>query len=102
MESMGEEAPAPPFVHPGVQGRDRGSVPVRRPVDRPGGPGLRPDRDRGASGSSRPSGTPALARTRSTTAERQELAELRRENHRLREDVEILKRATAFFVKETR
>ncbi len=28
--------------------------------------------------------------------------ELRRENRRLREDVEILKRATAFFAKETR
>ena len=37
-----------------------------------------------------------------TTAEREELAQLRRENRRLREDVEILKRATAFFVKETR
>jgi transposase len=37
-----------------------------------------------------------------TTAERQELAELRRDNRRLREDVEILKRATAFFAKETR
>jgi transposase len=37
-----------------------------------------------------------------TTAERQELAELRRENRRLREDVEILKRATAFFAWETR
>ena len=36
------------------------------------------------------------------TAERRELAELRRENRRLREDVEILKRATAFFAKETR
>jgi transposase len=34
--------------------------------------------------------------------ERNELAELRRENRRLREDVEILKRATAFFAKETR
>jgi transposase len=34
--------------------------------------------------------------------ERQELAQLRRENRRLREDVEILKRATAFFAKETR
>ena len=31
-----------------------------------------------------------------------ELAELRRENRRLREDVDILKRATAFFAKETR
>ena len=37
-----------------------------------------------------------------TAAEREELAQLRRENRRLREDVEILKRATAFFVKETR
>ena len=37
-----------------------------------------------------------------TTAERKELTELRRENRRLREDVEILKRATAFFAKETR
>jgi transposase len=32
-----------------------------------------------------------------TSDERQELAELRRENRRLREDVDILKRATAFF-----
>ena len=37
-----------------------------------------------------------------TSQERQELSALRRENRRLREDVEILKRATAFFVKETR
>ena len=37
-----------------------------------------------------------------SSAERAELAELRRENRRLREDVEILKRATAFFAKETR
>ncbi len=37
-----------------------------------------------------------------TTAEKDELAQLRRENRRLREDVEILKRATAFFAKETR
>jgi transposase len=37
-----------------------------------------------------------------TTEERAELAQLRRENRRLREDVEILKRATAFFAKETR
>ena len=35
-----------------------------------------------------------------TTEERRELAELRRENRRLREDVDILKRATAFFVRE--
>ena len=37
-----------------------------------------------------------------TSAERQELTELRSECRRLREDVEILKRATAFFAKETR
>jgi transposase len=37
-----------------------------------------------------------------TTEERKELSELRRENRRLKEDVEILKRATAFFAKETR
>jgi transposase len=36
------------------------------------------------------------------SSERQELAELRRENRRLREDAGILKRATAFFAKETR
>jgi len=37
-----------------------------------------------------------------TSAERRELAQLRAENRRLREDVDILKRATAFFAKETR
>ena len=37
-----------------------------------------------------------------TTEEREELARLRRENRPLKEDVEILKRATAFFAKETR
>ena len=37
-----------------------------------------------------------------TSGEKAELAALRRENRRLREDVEILKRATAFFAKETR
>jgi transposase len=37
-----------------------------------------------------------------TTDERSELAQLRRENRRLREDVEVLKRATAFFAGETR
>lgn len=37
-----------------------------------------------------------------TTAEREELARLRKENRRLREDVGILTRATAFFAKETR
>ncbi|WP_250569768.1 hypothetical protein [Streptomyces sp. CJ_13] len=37
-----------------------------------------------------------------TRSEREELAALRRENRRLREDVDILKRATAFFATETR
>ncbi|MGO8871172.1 MAG: transposase [Acidimicrobiales bacterium] len=37
-----------------------------------------------------------------TTEERAELTRLRRENRSLREDVEILKRATVFFAKETR
>ena len=37
-----------------------------------------------------------------SSAERDELAQLRRENRRLREDVEIRRRATAFFAKETR
>jgi transposase len=37
-----------------------------------------------------------------TSDERAELAQLRKENRQLREDVGILKRATAFFAKETR
>ncbi len=37
-----------------------------------------------------------------TSTERQELAQLRRENRRLREDAVILKRATAFFAEGTR
>ncbi|WP_141910286.1 transposase [Micromonospora sp. A202] len=37
-----------------------------------------------------------------TSDERAELAQLRKENRRLREDVDVLKRATAFFAKETR
>ncbi|MFK4101259.1 hypothetical protein ACI2L1_14510 [Streptomyces sp. NPDC019531] len=37
-----------------------------------------------------------------TGSEREELAALRRENRRLREDVDILRRATAVFAKETR
>ena len=37
-----------------------------------------------------------------TTSEREELAYLRRENRILREEREILTRATAFFAKETR
>jgi transposase len=37
-----------------------------------------------------------------TSDERVELARLRQDNRRLREDVDILKRATAFLGKETR
>ncbi|MEU8708296.1 transposase [Streptomyces sp. NPDC048565] len=37
-----------------------------------------------------------------TSSEREELTALRRQNRRLREDVDVLKRATAFFAKETR
>ncbi|NUK02406.1 hypothetical protein [Streptomyces lunaelactis] len=37
-----------------------------------------------------------------TSSERAELAALRRENRRLPEDVDILERATALFVEETR
>ena len=37
-----------------------------------------------------------------STTEREELAYLRRENRILREERDILKRATAFFAKETR
>ncbi|MER6108418.1 transposase [Streptomyces hirsutus] len=36
------------------------------------------------------------------SSEREEPAALRRENRRLREDVDILERATAFFAQETR
>ncbi|MGO8871845.1 MAG: transposase [Acidimicrobiales bacterium] len=37
-----------------------------------------------------------------TSEERAELSRLRRENRRLQMDVDLLKRATAFFAKETR
>lgn len=37
-----------------------------------------------------------------TSDERAELARLRAENRRLQQDVDILKRATAFFARETR
>jgi transposase len=37
-----------------------------------------------------------------TSEEREELSRLRRENRRLQADVDLLKRATAFFAEETR
>ena len=37
-----------------------------------------------------------------STTEREELSRLRRENRRLQADVDLLKRATIFFAKETR
>lgn len=37
-----------------------------------------------------------------TSDEREELSRLRRENRRLQADVDLLKRATAFFAEETR
>ncbi|GAA4568761.1 hypothetical protein GCM10023193_51020 [Planotetraspora kaengkrachanensis] len=39
----------------------------------------------------------ATRANKTTSSEREELAALRRENRRLREDVDVLKRATAFF-----
>ena len=50
----------------------------------------------------RQAGVDAGERPGLSSAERDELASLRRENRRLRDDVEVLKRATAFFAKETR
>ena len=44
----------------------------------------------------------AGAREGLTSDEKEELSRLRRENRRLREDVEILKRAKVFFAMETR
>lgn len=46
--------------------------------------------------------TDAGERTGLTSSEREELAYLRRENRILREERDILSRATAFFAKETR
>jgi transposase len=46
--------------------------------------------------------TDAGERAGLTTEEKEELTRLRRENRSLKEDVEILKRATVFFAKETR
>ena len=50
----------------------------------------------------RQAGVDAGEREGLTSDERAELSRLRRDNRRLRDDIEILKRATAFFAKETR
>jgi transposase len=50
----------------------------------------------------RRAGVDAGERDGPTSGEREELAQVRRENRRLRVDVEILERATAFFAKVTR
>ncbi|MEU6593546.1 hypothetical protein ABZ923_30715 [Streptomyces sp. NPDC046881] len=47
-------------------------------------------------------GADAGERDGSTSSEREKTAQPRWENRRLREDVEILKRATAFYAKEAR
>ena len=77
-------------------------MPARGPVGRAGREGLRPDRDRGTRVGSQADLDAGVRTDGLTTAEREELTGLRRENRRLGEDVEILKRATAFFAKETR
>ena len=46
--------------------------------------------------------TAAGGRTGLTTAEREELARLRKENRILAEERDILKKATAFFAKQSR
>ncbi|MFF8538629.1 transposase [Streptomyces sp. NPDC015532] len=96
-----EEASASPFVHAGVQGRivglcrrgDRSVGQVAKDFD------LTETAVRLWIGQAE---TDAGERDGLTSTEREELASLRRENRRLREDVDILKRATAFFAKETR
>ena len=50
----------------------------------------------------RQAGVDAGERDGLTGDEREEPARLRRENRRLREDVDVLKRATAFFASESR
>ena len=105
MESMGRKRPrprrsfTPEFKTEIVELCQRG--------DRSAGPGregLRPDRDRGPR-------TGQAGRTGRrdpgpdggvTSAGQGELAQLRAENRRRREDVDILKQATAFFAKQTR
>jgi transposase len=99
----GEEAPVPPFVYSGVQGRDCWLVPA-------GDRSVRQvTRDFDLTETAVREWVKQAewdAGTRSdgglTSTEQQELARLRAENRQLREDVDILKRAPAFFAKETR
>jgi transposase-like protein len=100
-EEEEEDVTTTSVVHPGIQGRDRRALCGWRSHDRPGGPGLRPDRDRRAR-LVHQAEIDAGQRDGLTTEERQELSRLRREVKSLRLDVEVLKRATAFFAKETR
>jgi transposase len=102
--SMEEQAPAPPFVHPPefkaeivelCQRGDRSAGQVAKDFD------LAETAVREwVKQAGRDAGTHHDGGMNST--ERRELPELRRENRRLREDVEILKRATAFFAGQTR
>ena|SRR5215472_2704955 len=120
--------PAPPpgdgpaQLPPGAHGLGRGAGPARRRTpagefystiaalcqrdDRPIAQVARdvdPDKTPGRAGASRAEpGAGSRGDGGLTCAERRELAELRRETRRLREDVEILKRATAIFAKAAR
>ena len=103
MESMGKKPRPRRSFTAGIQGRDRRAV---QPGDRSVGQ-VAKDFDLTETAvrewvkqAGRDAGT--VSDGGLTTEEREELAQLRRENRRLREDVEILKRATAFFAQETR
>ena len=98
----GEQHPAPPFARQELQAeivelcqrQYRPAAQVAQDVD------LTKAAVRGRAGQAWPdAGTGGD--TRLTCVERLELAELRRENRRLREAVEILKRAAAFFITAT-
>ncbi len=90
-------------VHARVQGRGGASGAGRGPQRPRGGAGLGPDGD-GAAGWVKSAaidagkGPPGAL----TTAEREELVRLRRDNKRLEMEREILKKAAAFFAKESR
>src|ERR1022692_2468729 len=101
METMERKKPRPPPVfHAGVQGEivercragDRTIGQVARDFDLT---------ETAVRAWVTQAGTDAGERPGLTSDERAELARLRRENRSLREDVEVLKRATAFFAKET-